>query len=439
MSSRGKNATRGAAVSEKQISNSNELEHQKRRTNSLNLPLETHWELPQVGKKKFSLSRMSFRSLQDSLIRISRSKTYRSRLQGVHDPKEEHVVQSFRQLLLSTSQLPEKYDDYHTLLRFLRMRGFDIKKAKDAFLNMLKWREDFAVDTIAKDFKFEEDEAVKKCYPHGYHGVDRYGRPLYIERIGSVDLNTLLRVTTVDRYIKNHISEQEKTLNLRYPACSLAARKYIASTTSILDVKGVGTNNFSKPARELFTEIQKIDSNYYPETLHRLYIVNAGSGFRVLWKVISAFLEARTMSKIQVLGNKYQSKLLEAVDPSNLPDFLGGNCTCSGHGGCLLKDKGPWTDPELYNILQEFFSKGGKFVDYEESDSQIDVDGFQQDMQTSDVAEHMAQKILELEDCLADTKRILQTLLSKQQELAEHIEQLKKLTSIEACLSEKST
>lgn len=90
-----------------------------------------------------------------------------------------------------------------------------------------------------QDFKFEEYEAVKKCYPHGFHGVDKYGRPVYIERIGMVDLNTLLNVTTIDRYIKYHISEQEKTLNLRYLACSLAAKRHVASITTILDVKGV--------------------------------------------------------------------------------------------------------------------------------------------------------------------------------------------------------
>lgn len=96
-----------------------------------------------------------------------------------------------------------------------------------------------------QDFKFEEIEAVKRCYPHGYHGVDRYGRPLYIERIGSVDLTKLLQVTTVDRYVKYHVQEQEKTLNLRYPACSLAAERRIASTTTIVDVKGVVSSDFS--------------------------------------------------------------------------------------------------------------------------------------------------------------------------------------------------
>lgn len=80
---------------------------------------------------------------------------------------------------------------------------------------------------------------MKKCYPHGFHGVDRYGRPLYIERIGMTDLDALQRVTTVERFAKYHVVEQEKTLNLRFPACSFAAKKHIASTTAVLDVRGV--------------------------------------------------------------------------------------------------------------------------------------------------------------------------------------------------------
>lgn len=90
-----------------------------------------------------------------------------------------------------------------------------------------------------QEFKFEEYAEVKKCYPHGYHGVDRYGRPVYIERIGMVDLDSLLQVTTMERFVKYHVSEQEKSLNLRYPACSIAVKRHIASTTSILDVNGV--------------------------------------------------------------------------------------------------------------------------------------------------------------------------------------------------------
>lgn len=36
------------------------------------------------------------------------------------------------------------------VFRFLRMRDFDVPKAKEVFLNYLKWREDYGVEAIAK-------------------------------------------------------------------------------------------------------------------------------------------------------------------------------------------------------------------------------------------------------------------------------------------------
>ncbi|CAM0958414.1 unnamed protein product [Alopecurus aequalis] len=377
---------------------------------------------------------MSFRSIEQLLRRNSKIKISQNIANGIHDQKEEQSVQSLRESLLASNQLPEKFDDYNVLLRFLRMRGFNVPKAKEMFLNMLKWRQDCAVDAIAKDFKFEEYDALKRCYPHGFHGVDKFGRPLYIERIGSVDINKLMQVTSIDRYIKYHISEQEKTLSLRYPACSLSAKKHISSTTAILDVKGLGMNNFSKAAREMFIEIQKIDSNYYPETLHQLYIINAGSGFRALWKVLKSFMEARTLKKIQVLGTNYLSTVLEAVEPSNLPDFLGGTCACSATGGCLLKDKGPWTDAETIHASKE---PSARHVDPTRGrkrtlrmllleDNQV-ANEMRENTQQKQANEQISGKIQELEDCAAQTKETLETLICKQKELAIHIEQLRKL------------
>ncbi|CDY28926.1 BnaA02g25500D [Brassica napus] len=48
----------------------------------------------------------------------------------------------------------------------------------------------------------------------------------------------------------------------------------------------------------------------------------------------------------QVLGPNYLGELLEAIDPSNLPTFLGGNCICSDSEGWLFSD-GPWNDPNI--------------------------------------------------------------------------------------------
>lgn len=97
--------------------------------------------------------------------------------------------------------------------------------------------------------------------------------------------------------------------------------------------------------------IHKIDADNYPETLHRMFIVNAGPGFKLLWNSIKGFLDPKTSAKIHVLGNKYQSKLLEIIDASQLPDFLGGSCTCANAGGCLYSDKGPWNEPAIMQAV----------------------------------------------------------------------------------------
>lgn len=272
-------------------------------------------------------------------------------IEDVRDAKQEDAVHQFRQKLIQLNALLPRHDKYHMLLRFLKARDFNIEKATLMWEDMLQWRDVYGTDTILEDFKFEELEEISQYYPQGFHGVDKEGRPVYIERLGKAYPNRIPRITTISRYVKYHVQEIERTMSERFPACSIASKRYIGSTTAILDVQGLGIKNFTRTAAELLASVAKIDCSYYPETLNRMFIVNAGSGFKMVFAAARRFIDPKTINKIQVLDPNSLGKLLEVIDSSQLPDFLGGSCMCAAEGGCLRSNYGPWKDPDILKLV----------------------------------------------------------------------------------------
>eukprot|EP00271_Cylindrocystis_brebissonii_P007916 TRINITY_DN21835_c0_g1_i1.p1 TRINITY_DN21835_c0_g1~~TRINITY_DN21835_c0_g1_i1.p1 ORF type:complete len:783 (+),score=153.92 TRINITY_DN21835_c0_g1_i1:287-2350(+) len=269
-----------------------------------------------------------------------------------HRPEEEvKAVSTFSEILRAEDLLPARHDQYHTLLRFLKARKFDLDATKLMWSNWLKWREEYGTDNI-QSFEYPELPEVKKYYPQGHHGVDREGRPVYIELVGSVDTAKVLKNTTIERYVRYHVREFERTFDVKFRACSVAAGAHIDQTTTIMDVAGLGFKNFTNDARSLLAQLSKVDSDYYPETLHRLFVINAGATFRTLWMSVKGMMDPKTAAKIQVLGSN-RDKLFEAVDPSQLPECIGGSCRCDHvEGGCMMADKGPWNDPQILKLMQ---------------------------------------------------------------------------------------
>ncbi|KAK8711713.1 hypothetical protein V6N13_146982 [Hibiscus sabdariffa] len=280
-----------------------------------------------LKKKAITASTKLTHSLRKHSRRVSDCKYTEISLEDVRDAEEEKVVRAFRQALLGKDQLPPRCDNYHTLLRFLKARKFDVHKTMQMWEGMLNWRKEYGVDTIIQDFLYDECEEVQQCYPHGYHGVDKQGHPVYIERIEA------------------HRSYDN---NIRCPGNWM---------------------RFGKVAHDLVMRMQKIDGDNYPETLHQMYVVNAGSGFKVLWNTAKGFLDPNTTAKIHVIGNKFHNKLLEIIDPSQLPEFLGGICSCPNDGGCLRSDKGPWNNPEILKLIH---SGDALYLKKTESSSEID-------------------------------------------------------------------
>ncbi|KAJ9111759.1 hypothetical protein QFC22_006418 [Naganishia vaughanmartiniae] len=271
---------------------------------------------------------------------------------GHLDEAQQTALAQFRSVLQSQDLIPtnpadprinpgpgyDRFTDAH-LLRFLRARKFDVEKARIMWEGCEKWRKDFGTDDVARNFQYPEQREVDKYYPQYYHKMDRDGRPIYIERLGKLDVAKLYALTTQERQLQHLVSEYEKFLRDRLPACSDASGHLVETSCTIMDLHNVGLSSFYR-VKDYVSAASSIGQNYYPETMGKFYIINAPYLFSTVWSLIKPWLDEVTVSKISILGKNYKQELLKQIPEENLPVDFGGKCSCPG--GCSLSDAGPW-------------------------------------------------------------------------------------------------
>ena len=263
-------------------------------------------------------------------------------------PEQLEALAKFRTEVRNQGCTDPPYDDPY-LLRFLRARKFDLPKTLLMWNNFIKWRKENNVDEIlAKEFP--EIPEAKKYYPHGYFRTDKLGRPIYIERIGHLKFDPLVKTIPLEKLQLYFVQSYERLIFEIFPACSRATGKRVEQTCYIIDLKGAGMKMFSSKMREIINLASKIGQDYYPEILGSMFIINAPMFFSGIWSVIKVFLDEKTVKKINILGSSYQKELDKYIAPENLPDFLGGKVTSQDYGEPFGNEQGPWKDDQFKGL-----------------------------------------------------------------------------------------
>lgn len=228
--------------------------------------------------------------------------------------------------------LDEEQVDTRTVLRFLRARDFDVVAAAAQWKNMLAWRKRESIDELCKtglDAPPVCDTVLRlqSLYPHCMCGYDRGGRPVRIECMGRVDVAELYKHCTEAEICRYHVWQQEEVVRRFLPACLNRTGQEHDQVTVVLDMTSARLRDLTRAdAREHIKNFITTLSDYYPETLHKMVIVNAPSVLSMAWDFVSPMLDAPTKAKISIAppGLRTHCVLQELVHPSQLPRFLGG-------------------------------------------------------------------------------------------------------------------
>lgn len=175
-------------------------------------------------------------------------------------------------------------------------------------------------------------------YPVGYHKTDKLGRPIFLNFLSHCNLDKMMEID--DSLVENYVIKIFETFNTRrLPMCSKVMGNYIEQGLTILNIEDIGLS-FTYRSMKYIKMNSNMTQNYFPETLGKMYVINASNIFSAIWGITKNFIDDKTKKKIHVYGDDYLPDLLRDVDKQNLPKILGGTCECPG--GCIFSDKGPW-------------------------------------------------------------------------------------------------
>lgn len=62
----------------------------------------------------------------------------------------------------------------------------------------------------------------------------------------------------------------------------------------------------------------------FPECAYRIYIINASMTFRLIWSIVSSFVNEVSASRISVLGNDFLNELTKEIPIEQIPPKFGG-------------------------------------------------------------------------------------------------------------------
>eukprot|EP01068_Selenidium_serpulae_P016857 Selendium_serpulae@DN6329_c0_g1_i3.p2 len=268
--------------------------------------------------------------------------------EGLHHIEgTNHVLTAEQYMVLKEvkQEFPSAHDDPRFgdsfFLRFIKARQFHEGKARHMLRDYFEWRDKYEVDKIVREAVFPMASSVKQYYPHGYHGVDKRGRPIYIEALGKVDVKHVLSIIQPSDLIQYFVQEYEHLVEVILPSCSQQCGTPVDQTLTVLDLQGLNLmTHFTKQTRGLVRQVTSLSQNFYPELLGQMIIVNAPTYFTMVWNFVKPLLDEKTVAKIS-FGSE---KLRELVDPDQLPMFLGGTRDAPDW---YLSNFGPWADVKL--------------------------------------------------------------------------------------------
>eukprot|EP00555_Chaetoceros_dichaeta_P003209 CAMPEP_0198249898 /NCGR_PEP_ID=MMETSP1447-20131203/1271_1 /TAXON_ID=420782 /ORGANISM="Chaetoceros dichaeta, Strain CCMP1751" /LENGTH=431 /DNA_ID=CAMNT_0043934631 /DNA_START=128 /DNA_END=1420 /DNA_ORIENTATION=+ len=164
-------------------------------------------------------------------------------------------------------------------------------------------------------------------YPQLYSGFSKEGCPVFYSKPGRLNIDGMECTITTKGMLDYHwhvMQHDYQNRLLGFKRDNPEFRRF--ECVSILDLAQLTLSQLSSRTLDIIKKQSYIDSLCFPETMHKTIIVNAPKFFLASWTLIKGWLDARTVSKIEMFSSIRAAKgcLMDLIDEDQIPEDYGG-------------------------------------------------------------------------------------------------------------------
>jgi len=163
-------------------------------------------------------------------------------------------------------------------------------------------------------FEFLSASEIEREWPLHEGGTDREGRVVLWDKSGNIDAvwtAELMKSVEAKNAVTFYCIRQIENIVRFKLRLSKQTGRRMTRHVSVLDAYNIGITNVTV-VKSLMDQILGDVQVMYPETLKKLYIINAGWLFKAAWTVIRNFVHPMTAQKVEILGMDYKDILKDA-------------------------------------------------------------------------------------------------------------------------------
>jgi len=205
-----------------------------------------------------------------------------STIPDIKNTLDQKQLAALEQLELFLGDLDSEdaaFCDQKCLLRYLKARDYNPKKAYRFLLQSLEWRKNYGPHRITPE-DMKEESKWGLMYRHGH---DKFKRPInYLRPVlkNSEDYEVMLRYMI---------------FNIENAVASMDISSDVEHSTWIIDYRGFSI--WSAPPISFGVAVVTTLMNYYPERLGLMVLYEPPTSLQFCWSAVSPMLNSRTKKK----------------------------------------------------------------------------------------------------------------------------------------------